>query len=110
MVNIMKILCNERSYDKDWWKNYYDEVSVYDICRYCHCDKKDVRSAQVLPGYDVRHVSWLLAKPQYRKILDCFDIVELVDEAGDIFLSDISGGRLYNVEYEIRTFLGIQDP
>ena len=55
-----------------------------------------------LDGYDCKHLAWLCAKDDYIDDLsnNALDIVELIDEAGDIFVGQRIGDMICPVDIE----------
>jgi hypothetical protein len=88
-----------------WYMKYYTEATPEQICEETGCYIEDLVSAEELDGYDAKHVAWLIAKPEYQDVLDCYSTIELVEEGGEQFLGFVSGERLYDVDWEIKQWL-----
>lgn len=91
-----------------WVSKYYNVISDEDFANEVGCDVAEVDDYIVdnIESYDAKHVAWMKVKPEYAKQLRDFDIVEIVSEGGEVFPADISSGRIYNVEDEIKEYVG----
>lgn len=95
------------SLNHKWYMKYYTEATPEQVCEESGCDMEDLMAvqAEALDGYDAKHVAWLIAKPEYQDVLDCYSTIELVEEGGEQFLGFVSGERLYDVDREIKQWL-----
>lgn len=78
---------------------------VYDIASDAEVEEMtgypgDEYTCEEIDGYDVKHLAWAVAKPEYEDALanQGIDIVELVQEGTDVFLGYVVHDRLYAVE------------
>lgn len=96
------------SLNHKWYMKYYTEATPEQVCEESGCNMEDLMAVQAeeLDGYDAKHIAWLIAKPEYVDTLDCYSIVEVVEDGGEEFLGHISGDRLYDVGWEIKQLLG----
>lgn len=91
-----------------WVSKYYSVISDEDFANEAGCDVAEVDDYIVdnIESYDAKHVAWMKVKPEYAKQLRDFDVVEIVSEGGEVFPADISSGRIYNIEDEIKEYVG----
>ena len=95
------------SLNSKWYMKYYTEATPEQICEEAGCNIEDLEGAESLDGYDAKHIAWLIAKPEYEDVLDCYSIIEVVEEGGEQFLGFVSGEELYDAEWEIKQWLGV---
>lgn len=103
-----RVLCSSTA-KSGWWSKYYQEISIEKLADLCGMDVEDIASVDNLPAYDAEHVAWLIAKPEYMDMLDCYESIELVREGGETFLGDVVADRLYNVDDDIKRNLGVSE-
>ena len=63
-------------------------------------DEDGISPCEAMPGYDIKHISWVKARPEYFDLLadNGLEYVELVNEDGHIFLGYTVGDRVYSVD------------
>lgn len=67
--------------------------------------------AESVEGYDVSHIGWAIAKPEFEDALadvGNLDIVEILNEGGRIFLGYAAGDRIYSVTEDDIRMAGIE--
>ena len=80
---------------------YYDiatDAEMYEITGMNAEELMDT-SAEDTPGYNVKHVAWVIAKPEYEEVLanSGLDGPELLDEDGRLFVGYQVRDRIYSV-------------
>lgn len=91
-----------RSSAETWIDNYFNRVDTVFICRNAGYEPEDLISVDDIDEYDGDHVAWLVPKPEYTDVLDDFGIIELVDEDGELFISQTSHDEVYDITSQIR--------
>lgn len=84
--------------DNMWWNEYYDEISEEELLdQFGLTDPEDLISCEDIYSYDLKHVAWLEAKPEYEEILatDGYDVVELADNNGNLELVTTTSDDIY---------------
>lgn len=91
-----------------WWNEYYDEISEEELLdQFGLNDSEDLISCEDIYSYDLKHVAWLEAKPEYEEVLaaDGYDVVELADNNGNLELVTTTSDDIYPVEEEVKRLL-----
>lgn len=95
--------------DECWIDKYFDRVDAKFICDNAGYEPEDLISADDLAGYDGDHIAWLVPKPEYEYVLGNFSILELLEEDGELFISETSHDQIYDITPEIQEAInGIQ--
>ena len=99
-----------------WWTKYFKRASEQELLDHSGASNMeefnfDIDSCEDLPGYNAKHIDWLIAKDEYSDTLaaDGYDIIELCEMDGNQFLGYIAGGRLYDVGDDIRDLIGLNE-
>lgn len=87
------------------FRDYYDVASDAEVAAYTGCTPKEGEPTpcEAANGYDVKHLGWALAKPEYRDALgdDGIDLVEMITSGWDsnkIQLAYTVGKKIFPVE------------
>lgn len=77
------------------FKEYYTVVSDEELEDLIGSDSRPYPCEEI-EGYECNHIAWLSAKNKYIDSLsnNALDIVELIDEAGNIFVGQCIGNRI----------------
>lgn len=83
---------------------YYDIVSDAEINEYTGYipEEGELSPCEDCEGYEAKHLSWVIAKPEYRDALANLglDVVELISEGRDTMLAYVVGDRIFAVDEE----------
>ena len=92
---------------------YYDKISEEEFAEILGFDsveefREDDYMEEAAENYDVKRVAFLRAKPEYFDDLDNdgYAFVDLVSDGEKEFIGFYAGGRLYEIEDEIREIVG----
>ena len=106
-----RVLGSANASQKGWWSEYYDVVSAEELADNMCCDVKEIESSSAsrAKGYNMKHVGWLYAKPEFEDDLDVYCMAELVSEGGETFVASTSGGRVDDIKDEVLDMVGSYD-
>lgn len=83
---------------------YYDIASDAEINEYTGYipEEGELSPCEDCEGYEAKHLSWVIAKPEYRDALanSGLDAVELISEGRDTMLAYVVGDRIFAVDEE----------
>ena len=90
---------------------YYDFATDAEVDEYTGYSEES-SPCEDCEGYDVKHLGWAIAKPEYQSDLSdsALDVVEIISEGGDIMLAYVVKDRIYEVdEDEVKDALGVDE-
>ena len=88
---------------------YYDKITVEELGEKLGCTVNDLDptpSEQVSNG-EVEHICWCISKPQYMKTLTHYgyQVVELVRVENQVYITEVIGNKVINVEEAVTTVI-----
>lgn len=95
--------------ENEWWTRYLKRASEQELLNLSGASSIEEFNSDIcgscedLPGYDAKHIDWLIPKDEYFDVLadDGYDIIELCEMDGEQFLGYTVGDRLYDVGDEV---------
>lgn len=100
--------------ENEWWTKYLKRASEQELLDFSGASNMEefnsdiCSSCEDLPGYNAKHIDWLIPKDEYFDALadDGYDIIELCEMDGKQFLGYMVGGRLYDIGDEVKECCG----